>query len=263
MLRSALSTAVREELIERNVAELVTAPRQRKRRVLPWSSEEARRFLESARSESDPMYAAYVLVVVLGLRKGEVLGLRWDAVDLRAREVVVDHQLQRVRRSLQARLDAGEAWQRIEGGPDLVFTGRYGTPVDPRTLNSRFTARCERAGVRRLDGARRASDLRDAAGRSGRASARHYARAAPRRPGGDDGDLCEGQLGRHPGGAAAARGVPELMACCCTLLLYSTAETESSRSHRTLTRPYAVGVTGFEPAASWSRNTLTSLGDGC
>ena len=31
-----------------------------------------------------------------------------------------------------------------------MFTGRYGTAVDPRTLNRRFTARCDAAGVRRL-----------------------------------------------------------------------------------------------------------------
>lgn len=120
--------------------------------------------------------------MVLGLRKGEVLGLRWDAVDFTARVLVIDHQLQRVRRSLlyretkteasdaslplpdivatalqlrrdvqeKSQLDAGEAWQRLQDGPDLVFTGRWGTPIDPRTLNSRFSARCEKAGVRRL-----------------------------------------------------------------------------------------------------------------
>jgi integrase len=31
-----------------------------------------------------------------------------------------------------------------------VFTGKYGTPVDPRTLNRRFTARCAQAGVRHM-----------------------------------------------------------------------------------------------------------------
>jgi integrase len=81
VLRSALHSAVRQELIDRNVAQLVQIPKQRKRKILPWTSEEARRFLESARSDSDPLYAAYVLVLVLGLRKGEVLGLAWDAVN--------------------------------------------------------------------------------------------------------------------------------------------------------------------------------------
>ena len=80
VLRSALHSAVRQELINRNVAQLVQIPKQRKRKPVPWTSEEARRFRESARSESDPLYAAYVLVLVLGLRKGEVLGLAWEAV---------------------------------------------------------------------------------------------------------------------------------------------------------------------------------------
>jgi len=32
----------------------------------------------------------------------------------------------------------------------MVFTGRYGTPVDPRTLNRRFTARCDMPGLRHM-----------------------------------------------------------------------------------------------------------------
>ena len=186
VLRSALSGAMREELVERNVAELVTTPKQRKRKVVPWTSEEARRFLESARSDLDALYAAFVLVLVLGMRKGEVLGLRWAAVDLDRRELMVDHQLQRVRRQLLYREtkteasddslplpdiastalrlrkaqhqevieQAGEAWRLFEdaeGDPvELVFTGRYGTPIDPRTFNRAFTARCDVAAVRPL-----------------------------------------------------------------------------------------------------------------
>jgi integrase len=55
------------------------------------------------------MYAAYVLILVLGLRKGEVLGLRWDAVDLDGRELVIDHQVQRVRRELLYRMTKTDA----------------------------------------------------------------------------------------------------------------------------------------------------------
>jgi integrase len=63
VLRSALSNAMRDELVERNVAALVRIPKQRRRKVVPWTSDEARRFLESARSDHDPLYAAYVLVL--------------------------------------------------------------------------------------------------------------------------------------------------------------------------------------------------------
>jgi len=38
--------------------------------VKPWTAEEARQFLESAKRDQDPLYAAYVLILVLGLRKG-------------------------------------------------------------------------------------------------------------------------------------------------------------------------------------------------
>lgn len=182
VLRSALGTAMREELVSRNVATLVKSPKPRKRKVVPWDSEEARRFLESARADGDPMYAAYVLVLVMGLRKGEALGLTWPAVNLEEGDLVIDHQLQRVRRELlhretktdasdaelpmpeivvnalrerreaqvRERGEVGPAWRGLPGGPQLVFTGRYGTPVDPRTLNRRFTARCEAAGVRHM-----------------------------------------------------------------------------------------------------------------
>ncbi|HZA31520.1 MAG TPA: hypothetical protein VE462_08395 [Propionibacteriaceae bacterium] len=126
---------------------------------MPWSSEEARRFLESARADRDVMYAAYVLILVLGLRKGEVLGLRWEAVDLGGRELVIDHQVQRVRRELlyretktdasdatlpmpeivatplvirrdeqdKGRAEAGEAWQSGAAGPSPVATERQWT----------------------------------------------------------------------------------------------------------------------------------------
>ena len=158
VLRSALHSAVREELIDRNVAQLVQIPKQRKRKLVPWTSEEARRFLESARSDSDPLYAAYVLVLALGLRKGEVLGLAWEAVNFEQGTLVPDHELQRVRRSLlyretkteasdgwlpmpdtaliirraqqeRERVAAGEIWQQTKGMPSLIFTGRYGTPL--------------------------------------------------------------------------------------------------------------------------------------
>ncbi len=58
----------------------VSKPRTRK--VKPWTAEEARQFLESARQDQDPLYAAYVLILVMGLRKGEMVGSPWSAVNL-------------------------------------------------------------------------------------------------------------------------------------------------------------------------------------
>ncbi|MBB4917438.1 integrase [Streptosporangium saharense] len=104
VLRSALGNAVREELISKNVAALTTLPAagktKKKRQRVVWGVDEARRFLEHLRAIDDPLYAAYVLILVLGLRRGEVLGLAWDCVDLGGEQLWISRQLNRVRGQL-------------------------------------------------------------------------------------------------------------------------------------------------------------------
>jgi integrase len=179
-LRAALNHACSEELINKNVALNVALPRRQrpKRNRKAWTTDEARSFLESARRDHDPLYAAYVLVLVLGLRKGEVLGLCWPDIDLPNATLTINQQLQRVggkllhretkteesdaelplpnicETALQLRREcqdsdqaaAGPAWQADE----LVFTTRYGTPVEPRNFNRSWDARCTKAGVRKI-----------------------------------------------------------------------------------------------------------------
>ncbi len=178
VLRAGLSNAVREELVPRNVAALVRVSKPRKKRVKPWSVDEARYFLENAKAADDPLYAAYVLILVLGLRKGEILGLTWELVDLEAGELYVGEQLQRVGRQVlrretktessdaplplpsiclaalklrkaqqdRARETGSGRW--TETG--LVFTTRYGTSIEPMGFNRRFDYRIGKAGVRRI-----------------------------------------------------------------------------------------------------------------
>ena len=50
----------------------------------------------SAREDRDPLYAAFVLILVLGLRRGEVLALRWSVVNLDDAEIDVYRNLQRI-----------------------------------------------------------------------------------------------------------------------------------------------------------------------
>ncbi|WP_446219370.1 tyrosine-type recombinase/integrase [Micromonospora sp. IBHARD004] len=175
-LRAALSHAQAEDLIAKNPAASVTLATVRRRRGKSWSSHEARKFLESARHDEDPLYAAYALVLVTGLRKGEALGLTWEDVDLDAGELTIGRQLQRVRGQLlhrdtktqasaatlplpdicatalgirkaqrdEARAAAGNAWRET----DLVFTTRYGTPIEPRNFQRSWQTRCEKARVK-------------------------------------------------------------------------------------------------------------------
>ncbi|MGC7102472.1 site-specific integrase [Amycolatopsis lurida] len=188
-LRSALNHAHREELISRNVVALVTLPTPRKPKRQRWSSDEARKFLESAKGDNDPLYAAYVLILLMGMREGEVLGLPDEAIDFDTAELDISWQLQRVQKqllhrqtktptsddtlplidvvvaALKLRLERrnkdrenADAW--LESG--LVFTTENGTPIEPRNFLRSWAARCKKAGVRYItvhDGRRSCGSL--------------------------------------------------------------------------------------------------------
>src|SRR5205823_3695103 len=94
VLRSALSHAMHEELVARNVAKLVKLPPYEAQAINPWSIEEARHFLDIA--QTDPLYPAFVLLVLYGLRLGEVMGLRWMDVDIADSSLHIRQQLQRI-----------------------------------------------------------------------------------------------------------------------------------------------------------------------
>jgi integrase len=176
VLSAALTRAVREELIVRNVARLAELPEWRPKPVRPWTADEARQFL--AVSKSDPLHAAFVLLVLYGLRRGEVLGLRWADIDFNAGVIHVRQQLQRVRGELRlgpvkthagqrnlpllnlsrqalegqigqqarCRLDMGSAWP----STDFVFTSRTGRPIEPRNFVRSFRRICEQNDVRMI-----------------------------------------------------------------------------------------------------------------
>ena len=95
VLSSALSRAVREELVSRNVARLVELPPWEPAEVFPWSAAEALAFLAAARS--DPLYPAFAFMLLYGMRRGEVLGLRWS--DIEDDTIRVQQQLQHASRA--------------------------------------------------------------------------------------------------------------------------------------------------------------------
>ena len=105
MLRSVLSAAMREELVTRNVAGAGpgACPAAPKAEAL-----DRRRGPPVPRvrpAHEDPLYAGYVLMLVLGLRRGELLGLAWEDLDLDAGEARIAWQVQRVGGQLVRRAD--------------------------------------------------------------------------------------------------------------------------------------------------------------
>jgi integrase len=80
-LHKALSQAVSDGLVQRNAAS-VKAPRPEKPEIKPLSPDQARKLIVTAHEAGDRFEALYVLALHCGLREGELLGLRWDDVDL-------------------------------------------------------------------------------------------------------------------------------------------------------------------------------------
>ena len=185
ILRSALAQAVRWGYITRNVAALVDSPRVPRHEIQPLSPDQARTLLFQAREHR--LGALVTVALSLGLRLGEALGLRWEAVDLETATLHVRVALQRVARSwqlvepksersrrsialpdvavsalrehrvrqLEERLAAGSRWQ--ENG--FVFTSRTGTPLEPRNVTREFHGLLADAGLPRF----RFHDLRHTA----------------------------------------------------------------------------------------------------
>ena len=174
VLSAALSRAVREDLITRNVARHIELPEWRRNTFRPWTAEEANRFI--AASKADPLHSAFVLLIIYGLRRGEVLGLSWDDIDFDAGIIHVRQQIQRVRGELQLgpvkthagqralplldlarqalaaqvnrqiayQADMGSAWH----GSGLIFTTRTGRPVEPRNFARSFRRICDDHDIR-------------------------------------------------------------------------------------------------------------------
>lgn len=78
-MHKALGEAVADNLIARNVATNIKLPQPRKKEINPLTPEQAKTFLEAARG--DRYEALYVLALHYGLRRGELLGLKWSDLD--------------------------------------------------------------------------------------------------------------------------------------------------------------------------------------
>ncbi|MBN9109929.1 MAG: site-specific integrase [Pseudonocardia sp.] len=185
VLRNALSNAVREELISRNAAKLVKMSNPEYDVGTGLDPIAARALLASI--TEDRLYALYVCAIVLGMRRGELLGLMWAAVDLDGNRLVVRQSLSWVngravlqppktrtsrrviplpdvvatalrehrKRQDAERVDAGDGWE--DSG--FVFTTRRGAPMSPYTLSKYWRDLREKAGL----GTLRFHDLRHTA----------------------------------------------------------------------------------------------------
>jgi len=173
VLRNALECAVREEIISRNAAKLVKVPVPRYKVNRGLTVPQARATLKAAAEHR--LSSLYVLALCLGLRRGELLGLRWEDIDLDGEKLEVVQTLQRVAGRLQfvrPKTEDSERTvplpsicvealrehrrrqfaERSDRWPDwedhgLVFPSRRGTPMEPDNLRRSWGAIRKSAGL--------------------------------------------------------------------------------------------------------------------
>ena len=185
VLRSALSDAVDDQIVARNVATLVHPPSGRSREIQPLTDTEVAQLL--AEAVDDRLSVLWLTMLSLGLRLGEALALRWEDLDLVKGTVSISRSLQRQRGAADPvtglrrgkliesspKTSAGTAMlpvpavlldalarhresQRearaaalVWADPGLVFTTTIGSSLEPRNVHRAWTGLSDRAGVRR------------------------------------------------------------------------------------------------------------------
>jgi integrase len=176
VLKAATRWAFETALLSRDPLAGYRRPRSTSKTMAFWDASEAKAFLEFVRD--DRMAAIWALFLTRGPRRGEVAGLRWDAIDLEAGQiritdtrVLVDGHTQasapktergrrplsldprlisllrshRVRQSTE-KLAAGDAYD--DGG--WLVCDELGRPWYPDTISERFDTLVKASGLRRI-----------------------------------------------------------------------------------------------------------------
>ncbi len=168
IVRQALQTALDDSLVARNVAGGLRLPRGDARKKRALSEPEVGALLAAARPRPR---AALILLIATGLRRGELLALRWADVDLKAANLCVRQSVEKTAAGLRLKLPktrrsrvvaipsvavetlrthrATQNGQRLKVGDlwvdlDLVFPGSLGELWDPAV----FSRTCRRAAER-------------------------------------------------------------------------------------------------------------------
>lgn len=95
VLHMALGQAVKNNMIMRNVCDAVDKPQKVKTEFIPWTTEQTNHFLTSVRDER--LFPLYMIAWGTGLRRSEILGLKWDDINLTKGTLTVRRTLVRVK----------------------------------------------------------------------------------------------------------------------------------------------------------------------
>ncbi|WP_067924771.1 site-specific integrase [Alicyclobacillus shizuokensis] len=178
LLHEALDRAVKWGMVARNVADAVDPPRPEIKRTKVWTPEQAQKFLSVAQTNEPRFYIAFALAILTGMRKSEILALRWADIDwdnavLYVNQTVTwtkqgpifhEPKTDRSRRAVALSPETIEALRRhrvLQAGERLLYGPAYqdngfvlarmdGRPLYPRTLDNAWYRTLEAADVPKI-----------------------------------------------------------------------------------------------------------------
>ncbi|GAE36498.1 site-specific integrase [Halalkalibacter akibai] len=172
ILKVALEKAVKLQLIKVNPVTNVDLPRENKTEMIVWDKSQVDTFLSN--SKKFRHYTACLIAVYTGMRKGEILGLRWKDLDLEKKVIYIRQTLESDGKAFKAGAKNTSSVRTIHisnqlisqlkvhrkklteerlknGTPyndlDLVICTKYGNPIDPPTLSRRFKEQAKVIGL--------------------------------------------------------------------------------------------------------------------
>lgn len=126
VLRMALKQAVMWQMLPRNVAEAVRSPKVERAEMQVWTAKEVADFLDA--TQTHRLHAAFYLALMTGMRRGELMGLKWEDIDFDKRRLTVRNNLVEVQgEGVEGKTRAGKA----------TVSSRRAVLSTPKTKNSR------------------------------------------------------------------------------------------------------------------------------
>jgi integrase len=151
-LHKALKSAVKFGMIARNPADAVTPPRVQRPEIHTWDEDEIHTFLEYAKDSA--YYALFFTALYTGMRRGELLSLRWSEVDLILGQIHVSRsKTDSGRRTIALppsailMLTEHKEKQKLLTDSEFVFTSPEGQPLLPDTVTHAWNNLVRRTGL--------------------------------------------------------------------------------------------------------------------
>lgn len=174
VIHSALQQAIRSNILAYNVADRVTRPKKVRNEIQPMNEGQIHHFLGAI--ADDRMFAAYYLLLATGMRRGELLGLKWADIDFNNKCLHINRALaktnthgaqfadtktQKSRRMIslnsetmqvlkqhaQRQTEEKNIVEKLYQDQDMVFCREDGMPMHPDTFTHRFKKLLKKAGM--------------------------------------------------------------------------------------------------------------------